>query len=156
MRRFQFRLQHVLQQRERAESAALEQMHLALARQEAAKRSAATAESALTEAILSRPGGRRGERLDAAAIGARERYVAALRFAADTARQALIQANREADAALERLVEARRQKQLIERIRARKLSAHMKEEARLEQIELDEIAGRMSERLQQHATERGL
>ncbi len=140
MRRFRFRLETVLNHREIIETLREQEFATIQGQLAAIEARIAGLRAEFRQTVAGRPGGAEGERLDAPAILARERYL-------ETVLAAIAQLERRGEAVRVQveekrraLVAARQAREAVSHLRDKDLIAHVALGHKLEQEALDELA----------------
>lgn len=139
MKRFRFSLNALLAIRKRQETAAMERYAAVLARQRTATEHVAAADADLgraATALRSRLGGA----LVAAELAQRGDHLRALELRRAQAALALARVEREIPPAMDQMLLARRQREVVEKFESRQREKHNREFQRREEKENDELA----------------
>ena len=142
---FTFGLERVRELREHVESQAKEELAASLhQRVRGAAMLAAASEELASAAASARPA--EGACVNAADLVAHERWMQALRREQETKALSLDRLDAEVDARRGSLGDASREREVLERLKARRAAEHRTQLARREAVELDEIALQMHTR----------
>ena len=140
MKKFEFRLQTVLEHREMLESLREQEFSAAQGRFAIARDRLDTLNTHYQETVSARPGSGRGEKFDAQGIQSRERYIEAIQAQIAEQEQQVEIARIIAEEMRLQMVKARQAREVVSQLRDKDYEEYMAETQKQAQNRMDEIA----------------